>query len=151
MVSVQALSNSILKRSFEERIAVSPMKLQKILYFTYREYLQATGQPLFVDCFQVWKYGPVVTAIYDEFKSFRDQPITRFAKNAQGQVMIVAEDHVPDIKQAIQRIWEKCRCHDGIFLSNLTHQSNGAWYQAFLKKESVISQEDIQHDNVTIP
>lgn len=70
MVSVQAFANTVLKKSFEELIQVSPMKLQKLLYFIYADYLKKTKEPLLSEKFQVWQYGPVLSSAYYEFKSW---------------------------------------------------------------------------------
>lgn len=35
------------------------MKLQKLLYFAQRECIAVTGQPMFEETFEGWKYGPV--------------------------------------------------------------------------------------------
>ena len=45
------------------------MKLHKLLYLSQREALAVTGQPLFQEEFEGWKYGPVcreVRAYYTE-------------------------------------------------------------------------------------
>jgi len=38
---------------------IDEMKLHKLLYFTQREALAITGQPLFTEEFEGWKFGPV--------------------------------------------------------------------------------------------
>ncbi len=47
---------------------VTPLKLQKILYYVYTTYLKKNDKPLFDDCFEKWQYGPVVTDVYHTFK-----------------------------------------------------------------------------------
>ncbi len=83
-VPVQAVCNTILKKSFIQGITVTPMKLQKLLYFVYRDYLQKYDRDLFSESFETWAYGPVLPSVYDEFKSFKASRITKFAKNADG-------------------------------------------------------------------
>lgn len=38
---------------------IDEMKLHKLLYFAQRESIAITGQPMFADVFEGWKYGPV--------------------------------------------------------------------------------------------
>jgi len=45
------------------------MKLHKLLYFTQRECIVQTGQPLFPEEFLAWKYGPVIIEIRDVYKN----------------------------------------------------------------------------------
>ncbi|KPP94255.1 MAG: putative phage-associated protein [Bacteroidetes bacterium HLUCCA01] len=60
------IANYILARLEEP---VSPMKLQKLLYYCYAWQLVA-GEHLFDARFKAWKFGPVDIDIYHEFKSF---------------------------------------------------------------------------------
>ena len=83
-MSASVVCNNILTRAFQENIPVSPMKLQKLMYFVSCEYVKATGKDLLSENFGVWQYGPVLPSLYDEFKSFHDQPITKYATDADG-------------------------------------------------------------------
>lgn len=49
--SATTVANNILQRSFAERRYMSPMKLQKILYFVAFEYQKRRGRPLFSEQF----------------------------------------------------------------------------------------------------
>lgn len=42
---------------------IDEMKLHKLLYFVQRESLAITGEPLFTEEFEGWKYGPVCRAV----------------------------------------------------------------------------------------
>jgi uncharacterized phage-associated protein len=48
---------------------LTPLKLQKILYYVATTYLKRYGQLLFSESFRKWQYGPVVREVYSEFKS----------------------------------------------------------------------------------
>lgn len=146
MISVQALSNTILKKSFDEDIPVSPMKLQKLIYFIYRDYLQSTGSPLFTEEFQTWQYGPVLRSVYDEFKTFKAKPITRFAKTANNEVYVINEAADRFVCESINRIWNRHKFKDGITLSKLTHQDGSAWRKAFEADSPILKFEDIKDD-----
>lgn len=50
---------------------LTPLKLQKILYYVQANHLARNhGIPLFIDPIEKWQYGPVVPAVYHEFKDF---------------------------------------------------------------------------------
>lgn len=49
--------------------SLTPLKLQKILYYVSTEYFKKFGKRLFDEDFQKWQYGPVVKDVYHEFKS----------------------------------------------------------------------------------
>lgn len=48
---------------------IDEMKLHKLLYFSQRESLVRTNQPLFKEEFEGWKYGPVCILIREAFKN----------------------------------------------------------------------------------
>ena len=47
MVSSQVVANTILRSAFKEKVSISPMKLQKLMYFFFKEYAQKTGEKIF--------------------------------------------------------------------------------------------------------
>ena len=47
---------------------IDEMKLHKLLYFTQRECLVQTGQPMFPEQLHAWKYGPVMPQIRHLYK-----------------------------------------------------------------------------------
>lgn len=145
-MSATVVCNNILKRAFEEGIQVSPMKLQKILYFVGCEYVKSTGSDLFSEDFGVWQYGPVLPTVYDEFKSFRSSPITKYATDANGVAYAIDEDRAPNLKYAIDRIWNSFKCFDGIALSRITHKDGSGWSNAFSQHRPKITTEDMRSD-----
>ena len=84
MVTALNVANNVLERGFSEDIDITPMKLQKLVYLIYKKYYQDTDKILFQDRFEVWKYGPVVRSIYDEFKEFGGNAIKRYSKEKNG-------------------------------------------------------------------
>jgi len=46
---------------------IDEMKLHKLLYFSQRECLAITGEPLFADSFEGWRHGPVCVAVRNSF------------------------------------------------------------------------------------
>lgn len=147
-VPVQAICNTILLKSFSENISVTPMKLQKLLYFVYREYFQKNNEPLFSEPFETWQYGPVLSSVYNEFSSFHANRITKFAKNADGSSTVISADGAPRIMDAIDTVWDKYKSFNGIELSNITHRPGSAWRKAFDSHSAVLNDKDILEDRV---
>lgn len=147
MVSVKALANTILKRAFTESIDVTPMKLQKIMYFICRDYVQQTkGKRLISEDFLAWDYGPVLRSVYDEFKSYGSKPINKFSRDMAGHVFVVNEDADTQAAQSICKMWDKCKWLDGIALSEKTHKKGTAWWKAYTNNEPCLKDEDIEND-----
>lgn len=149
-IPAQAVCNSILQLSFEENIPVSPMKLQKLLYFVYRDYLKETDELLFSERFEAWPSGPVLPSVYSEFKSFCDQPITKFAKNADGSVSVISKAAIGAqcVVNTIKSVWDKYKHLNGIQLSGLTYQKGTAWNQANSKHELLLDIDSIKEETL---
>lgn len=145
--SSTVLCNNVLKRAFSEKIPVTPMKLQKLLYFIACEYVQCTGQDLLSEKFGVWQYGPVLPSVYYEFKAFGRKPITNFAKDANGDSFAYKEKSAPNLKATIDLIWDSFKDMNGIQLSKITHEDGSAWSKAFQKHENTISKTEMEKDD----
>lgn len=50
----------IITECFKSNIAISNLKLQKMLYFLWVDFFKKTGRRLFMDDFCAWQLGPVV-------------------------------------------------------------------------------------------
>lgn len=70
MVDVIKIASYIYKRYKEEmNTEIDEMKLHKLLYFSQRESIIRTGQPMFCEVFAAWKYGPVIVGVRKLFKN----------------------------------------------------------------------------------
>lgn len=151
MVSALNVGNSILKRGFEENIDITPMKLQKLIYLVYKKYYQDTEKSLFSEPFEVWKYGPVVRSVYDEFKDYKANAIRRYAEENDKAVLIVNEELSVNFKKAMDYVWDKYKRYDGIPLSEMTHRKGTAWWKAAKAEKPYLSDEDIAEEGEFVP
>lgn len=140
------LSNNILLRGKRDHIKITPMKLQKLLYYVCRDYVKETGQTPINEEFSVWQFGPVLLSVYGEFKGFGKKPITAYAKDASGRSYRVSEEENPVLARVIDVAWAKYKNLTGIELSQMTHQEGAGWYRAYMAGHDKISLEDMQRD-----
>src|ERR1700684_750885 len=56
----------------EESVFISPLRLQKFLYYCQGWSLGLLGRPLFRQQLEAWTNGPVVVEVYERFKGTRD-------------------------------------------------------------------------------
>lgn len=54
--------------NMEQGDMMTNLRLQKLLYFAQGWHLARYGKPLFEDEIVAWQYGPVVPAVYNEYK-----------------------------------------------------------------------------------
>lgn len=142
MITALDVANTFIERGKKENIDISPMKLQKLIFILYKNYLKDTRSKLFLDNFEVWQYGPVVPSVYNAFKQYRSNSIKNYYVSGDGNYSTVSFDN-NDFKTNFERVWQKYKELDGVYLSKLTHQEDTAWSKAFSKKEPTLSDDDI--------
>ncbi len=130
MVDSIALANTILDQAFDEGIDITPMKLQKLIYIIYKEYIKETELKLFEDQFEVWRYGPVIPRIYNCFKKYGSNRIKDFYRNDDGSYLTINITSGNDFKRVFEEIWKLYKNKSGVYLSMLTHRPNTAWSNA---------------------
>lgn len=143
MITALDVANTFLSKAQKDKIDISPMKLQKLIYILYKTYLKETRKRLFSEKFEVWQYGPVIPEVYNVFKKYRANKITDFYTEPDGSYNTVRLNNNPNFDNAFNKVWNKyCRI-DGIYLSQLTHQKNTAWSKADKRNDLFLSDKDI--------
>ncbi len=101
---------------------ITPLKLQKILYYAQGYYLAINGKELFNEDFQAWAHGPANPEIYDKYKKYGFNVIDSPTK-----------DEIPlfdnELVDFLYSIWETFGIYDGKYLENMTHQEK-PWIEA---------------------
>lgn len=147
-----AIANYFIKKSFDTGCEMTTMKAIKLVYISHGWHLGITETPLINEAVQAWKYGPVVETVYTEFKSFKDNEITKLAyclSNAGEAITPIASDA---IQPFLDKIWKVYKNYTGLQLSTLTHQSGTPWDIVWnknggCKKNSAIIGNDIIMDH----
>lgn len=110
---------------------ITPLKLQKLLYYT-KVWGLVSGKLSVGGQFKAWKNGPVNGYIYHKFKEYGDQPIP--VENKAGPVS-------PTKKKMIDFILESYVYFDAITLSAMSHEED-PWEKT--PKDEVISNQLIK-------
>ena len=81
LFSVSPKMLRVISYIFKKLREVTPLMLQKLLYFTQGVSYALNGRPIFPENCQAWVHGPVYPEVYDMFKDFKYNPIedARFA------------------------------------------------------------------------
>lgn len=144
--SATVLCNNILLRGLKDNVKITPMKLQKLMYFVCRDYTKQSGSSPISEQFEVWQYGPVLPSVYLEFKPFGANPIAAYARDASGNAYMVSERDNPDLARILDSVWMKYRHKTGIELSRITHKPESGWYRAYSQHRQYITEEDLRVD-----
>ena len=146
MYSSTMIANNILSRSFSDKVYITPMKLQKILYFTAAEYQKVMHESLLEEPFSTWTYGPVAYSVYNKFRPFNEYPVKCYARDAQGNTLMIDEESDIELRIALDRVWNKTKMKSATYLSTITHAQDSAWDKAFQQFRSTLESADIEND-----
>lgn len=78
----------------EKGVYMDEMKMHKLMYFSQRESLMYSNEPLFDAPFYGWKYGPVLTEVRSEFR------MSKPFSNVEGKV---SEQTLDLLKSVLKR------------------------------------------------
>ena len=129
---------STIARLFNNLNEITPLGLQKLLYFCQGYSLAIGSDPLFPEDCEAWPHGPVYKEIYHLFKSFKYNPIDddRFI------ILNNSADALTDKeKQIIDLVSATFGAYSGKTLETITH-SEDPWTKA--EPNSVITKTAIK-------
>ncbi len=92
------------------------MKMHKMMYFSQRESLMNTNNPLFEDLFEAWKFGPVLRTVRNEYKN-------------NHMFKSVNETLTEEEKGLVESVFKRYDSFDAWDLSSLSHEEF-SWKQA---------------------
>lgn len=112
------------KKNEEDKKGLSPLKLQKLLYYAKAWGLVFNkGKKIFPDEFQAWIHGPANPKVYLTFKSFDF--------NASHPEFLDKDFNLfaPEEKEVLDLVWNVYGKFDGKYLEALTHEEE-PWLKA---------------------
>ena len=126
-----SVANSIIKLAKARNITdLTPMKLQRLMYFAQFWYVKNFNKFLINDWFSRWEFGPVIPSIYYELKNYGsmhvDSYIRQLSANNEAVVYMIANDD-DRAWQLLDKVLDKFGNLDGFELSALTHRDSSAW------------------------
>lgn len=136
MYSAFAVANAFIERGMKGRLnGLTPMKLQKLLFFTQAWHLKARGEPLIDDTFMRRMNGPVIPSIYYQLRAYGDRIVEQTIRVLDGDNVREAWN-VPKLRDEDDDVWGLI---DAIVvsyghlsareLSDMTHLPGSAWSQ----------------------
>lgn len=136
--SAIAVANAFIEKAQKGEIkGLTPMKLQKMLFYTQSWHLKlCDGKPLFDDLFARWKFGPVIPPIYHLLKKYGantiPEKISVIIEEGGDWKRITPSIQKDDVEaqRLIDKISEVYGGFSGTDLSNMTHAPNTAWSKA---------------------
>jgi uncharacterized phage-associated protein len=147
----RAVANYFLELANAEGLPVTPMAIQKLVYFAHGWMLAVYGRPLISQRIEAWDYGPVIKDLYHEFKRFGDSPILEPARAAQLADTLfrittpeIPKYQDPEVASLLNQVWEAYKHFTAIQLSNLTHAPGSPWSMSRKHNHPVIDDDVIK-------
>jgi uncharacterized phage-associated protein len=140
--TAKQVANEFIQLAQDDGKQLTPMQVQKLVYFAYGWYLAITGERLLNERVQAWQWGPVIPSLYGEFKLYGSGPITEKAADFYSSGTTVgfifpriASDDPKDTLalQVIAKVWSIYGKFSAIELSSMTHAANSPWSKYYDK------------------
>jgi len=131
--AVMDIANRILERASKSEAEglICNMKLQKMLYYMQGFHLAFFDKPLYEEDIEAWMYGPVVTSVYESFKSHGNAGI----EYSQETIKFTKEE-----ESLFNEVYRVYGAYSAIGLMNLTY-SETPWKSVSTGVGSVIDKE----------
>ena len=130
--------------AMKEDNPVTPLKLQKLLFYLWAEVYHKESTYLFDDWIYAWQFGPVVLSVYERFCANGGMPI----RDVYDNIGISDTDEL-ELKEILNRYMK----YSAGKLVELTHEPGMAWAQVYRNGDgdhypipfSLIAENDCQH------
>jgi uncharacterized phage-associated protein len=133
---------------------MSNLKLQKMIYLIYADYLLSTKKRLFNDKIIAWKYGPVIPEVYEYYKIHGREEIE---EESDSQVVMLDEITIPvtlakilqadddvAILESVKSTFEKFGDKTASQLVSITHKSGSPWDRTIQQHVDEITDDTIR-------
>jgi uncharacterized phage-associated protein len=123
MTNVASVAHYFLQRTIDDGELISPLKMQKLVYYAYVWVLVKLRIKLFDESMQAWPNGPVVPSLYHLLKGCGSSPIDVELLNEYKDEFSV------DVLGVIDDVYNKYQTFTAFELVGLTH-SETPWKNA---------------------
>lgn len=123
-----AIANKFWELANRDQRMLSPMQVQKLVYFAHGWHLALELGPLSSEPAQAWLYGPVFPSLYHALKIWGGRRI-------QEPIRISAFIENKKSLAIIGRTWKLYGGLSAIALSNRSHDSKGPWHRIRLETD----------------
>lgn len=133
------LAGYLVQKSIDQNKHLTNLKLQKLLYFVQLRAIQVSGKGLLsAPKFEAWKFGPVISRIYDAYCLNAGLDIDKVEKYS-GSVM--------EMPRFVDEVYEHFIDASSWSMVQLAHRPDGAWAKNFKQgNHCIIPERDVFND-----
>ena len=131
------VANEFISRALLDDRSLSPMQVQKLVYFADGMSLATLDKPLVSDDFEAWRFGPVIRTLYDALRRYGGGAILRRINYGDGapfqpqDAKVAKTSLAPPEKRLVDRIYDRFSPLPAFKLSALTHADDSPWAEVY--------------------
>jgi uncharacterized phage-associated protein len=128
MYSPQSIANYFLEIAGAAGHPVSPLRLQKLVYYAHGWYIGYTGLPLINETVKAWEFGPCIPSLFYEFSRYGKDPITSMAQDPdRSTAQPCPAPANQEIREFLQNVFVQYNAFTDIALSKMAHAPGTPW------------------------
>ena len=140
--STTHIANYFVYRAKTEGKSLTPLKVQKLVYFTHGWFLAEHTSPLINELVQAWDSGPVFSSLYHRLKKYGNQPITQLEGDSIFKDSSTYDSIIPMISlsdteaaETLDFAWKAYGDIDEANLAEHTRVQGTPWHQVVTEQK----------------
>lgn len=128
------VTNDLLRQAYtkQDDDNLTPLRVQKLMYFLHGWYLAIVGRPLLAEPFIRGTYGPVLKSLEGELSCYGATPVDDYIKEwddveCQVTAFFVDIKSAPQFADVLEQVWDQYAQYSTSQLSTLTHGDTSPW------------------------
>jgi len=128
------VANSVLWQAYRKKADadLTPIRVQKLMYFLHGWYTTIVGTPLLDEAFVRGKFGPVLPSLERELQRYAGVPVDDYIRQlnpdtAEMVPFFVNEKHAPQFLEILLSVWSQYSALSTAQLSTLSHAWDSPW------------------------
>ena len=149
--SAVAVANSIIKVAKNKGVNdLTPMKIQKLMYFAQFFYLKNFEDGILIDDnFVRWRFGPVIPSLYYQLRSYGSKPVHDYIRQLSPDyeaIVYMMSKKNSTSWDFLDQVFDKFGHLDVISLSALIHRKDSSWSTGAI--DTVITIDDMKKSSL---
>ena len=129
---VGAVANYFTECSKRDKIILTNLSMQKLVYFAYGWTAVFTERKLFYDHIEAWQYGPVISSLYHQLKRYGSRQITQKLLEYDYDKYEFFSWNLTEgsgIQKLMIHIWHRYKSLSPNEMVALTHKPGTPWFE----------------------
>jgi uncharacterized phage-associated protein len=130
---------------------ITPMKLEKLIYFAHGWHLAKFNRPLINECVEARFCGIVIPTVFRHTFDFGFERLTKLIYEGRGLKLFRQQPSVTDpmIKNFLDSIWDALWIYDEVYIAEAICREGTPWAQIeYMFKYDNDHQEPIPHETI---